>query len=59
MEDPITHEKWPLFCNGWLNPEALKSAIENPLKRRDDAEVMICLLMIRPPSPMLPEEVAD
>lgn len=21
MEDPITHEKWALFCNGWLNPE--------------------------------------
>lgn len=46
MEDPITHEKWALFCNGWLNPEALRSAHENSLKRRDDAEVTICLLVI-------------
>lgn len=46
MEDPITHEKWALFCNGWLNPEALRSGHEKPLKRRDDAEVMICLLLI-------------
>lgn len=21
IEDPITLEKWSLFCNGWLNPE--------------------------------------
>lgn len=46
MEDPITHEKWALFCNGWLNPEALRSAHEKSLKRRDDAEVTICLLVI-------------
>lgn len=21
MENPITHEEWPWFCNGWINPE--------------------------------------
>lgn len=25
IEDPITHEKWALCCNGWLNPETLRS----------------------------------
>lgn len=45
MEDPITHEKWALLGNGWLNPEpaatiqAVKKKKKKALKREDTAEV--------------------
>lgn len=40
MEDPITHEKCAMFCNGWLNPEpgatAVKFSKEERNSRGDD-----------------------
>lgn len=45
MEDPITHEKWALLGNGWLNPEPAATIQagekkKKALKRGDTAEVM-------------------